>query len=105
MKDQAHAVPRSRDDFPLTAAQEFHRRIALAVEAVQAGVWEAGGRDLLGHSTDFGFGQSRGAQTLVLKTSRKSAYLRLGWDTIMGDSPADQGLVQAAIRSAITELS
>lgn len=96
---------RSVEHFTLEVAQEFHRRMAGAIEAVQAGIWQAGGRELLGYATDFGFGRGAGIQTLALKTSRKSAYLRLHWDTILGASEADQQLVKDAIRSAITELS
>lgn len=105
MKEPAGAATRGAETYSIAVAQEFHRRIADTVEKVQAGIWDTGMRELLGHSTDFGFGQGRGAQTLVLKTSRKSAYLRLSWDTILGNSAADRELVQAAIRSAITELS
>ena len=90
--------------FSFEVTQEFHRRIAAIVEAVQAGVWNAGTHDLLGYSTDFGFGQARGVQTLVLKTHRRSAYVRLNWDTILGDASADRALVEGAVRSAITEL-
>ena len=79
--------------------------MALAVEQVQAGIWAAGVHDLLGYATDFAFGQARGVQTLALKTSRKSAYLRFKWDTVLGNTPADQDMVRDAIRSAITELS
>jgi hypothetical protein len=90
--------------FTLAVAQEFHRRIAAVVDSVQAGIWNTGAHDLLGYSTDFGFGQRRGVQTLVLKTSRRSAYLRLNWDTILGDASADRELIDAAVKSAITEL-
>lgn len=90
--------------FTIEMTQEFHRRIAGTVEAVQAGIWKAGVHDLLGYSTDFGFGQQRGVQTLVLKTSRRSAHVRLHWDTILGDSDADRQQVVEAIQSAITEL-
>ncbi|SPE22502.1 hypothetical protein SBBP1_1670001 [Burkholderiales bacterium] len=90
--------------FTIEMTQEFHRRIAGTVEAVQAGIWKAGVHELLGYATDFGFGQQRGVQTLVLKTSRRSAHVRLNWDTILGDAPADRQLVDEAIRSAIIEL-
>jgi len=92
------------NQFSFETTQEFHRRVAGTVEAVQAGIWKAGVHDLLGYATDFGFGQKHGVQTLVLKTRRKSAYLRLHWDTILGDSSADRQIVDDAIRSAITEL-
>lgn len=89
----------------IETTQEFHRRMAAIMEAVQAGIWESGLHDLLGHSTDYAFGQARGRQTLVLKTRNRSAYVRLQWDTILGDTPADRQLVDEAIRSAINELS
>ena len=56
-----------------------HRRSA-------AGIWQAGQHELLGYDTDVDSGQQRGLQTLVLKTSHRSSYLRLHWDTIMGDT-------------------
>jgi hypothetical protein len=90
--------------FSVEQTQEFHRRVNLLIEAVQAGIWEAGTHELLGYSTDFGLGQKRGAQTLALKTSRKSAYLRFHWDTILGDGSADRRLMEEATRSAIVEL-
>jgi len=92
------------DGFTFAVTKEFHRRMAAAIEAVQEGIWNAGTHDLLGYSTDYGFGQKHGVQTLVLKTRRRSAYLRLHWDTILSDAPADQLLVSNAISSAITEL-
>lgn len=85
--------------------QEFHRRIAAIIEAVQAGIWERGAHDLLGHATDFGFGQAHGVQTLALKTPRKSAYVRLHWDCVLGDGGADRALVLDAIGRAVVELS
>jgi hypothetical protein len=85
--------------------KEFHRRMAAAIDAVQEGIWTAGTHDMLGYSTDYGFGQKHGVQTLVLKTRRRSAYLRLHWDTILSDGAAERLLVENAIRSAITELS
>ena len=91
--------------YTLDAAQEFHRRMASAIERVQAGIWQAGMHDLIGYSTDFSFGQGRGVQTLVLKTNRKSAYLRLHWDTVLGTGDASRQQVEEAIRAAITELS
>jgi|GEM_PF-708633 len=105
-KHPGHVVAgKDRGGFTFEVTQEFHRRMAAAIEAVQAGIWQSGAHDLLGYSTDFGFGQGRGVQTLVLKTSRRSAYLRLHWDTILGNEPAERKLVDDAIRSAITELS
>ncbi len=105
MKSSSHSAASSDNEFSFEVTQEFHRRMAAAIEAVQAGIWNAGVRDLLGYSTDFGFGQKRGVQTLVLKTARKSAYLRLHWDTILGDRPEDRQLLQEAIRSAVAELA
>ena len=89
----------------IDAVREFHRRMAAIVEAVQTGIWELGFHDLLGYATDYGFGQQRGVQTLVMKTKHKSSYVRLHWDTVMGDGPTERQAVEAAIRDAITELS
>lgn len=88
-------------DIPRT----FHRRMAAIIEAVQTGVWEAGVHDLLGYSTDYAFGQHRGLQTLVMKTRNRSAYVRLQWDTVMGDGETERRAVETAIKSAINELS
>jgi hypothetical protein len=94
-----------KDPVTLDVTREFQRRMAAIVDAVQIGVWEAGVHDLLGHATDYAFGQQRGLQTLVLKTTNRSAYVRLGFDTVMGTSDGDRQLVDAAIKSAIRELS
>lgn len=83
----------------------FHRRMAAIIDAVQAGIWQAGVHDLLGYATDYAFGQQRGLQTLVLKSRNRSAYVRLHWDTVMGDTEADRQLVDLAIKSAINELT
>ena len=91
--------------FTVEVALQFHRRMAAIIDAVQAGIWQAGLHDLLGYATDYDFGQARGQQTLVLRTHNRSAYVRLQWDTILGDSPADQQLVEGAISSAINELT
>jgi hypothetical protein len=79
--------------------------MAAIIDAVQSGIWEAGVHNLLGYATDYAFGQERGLQTLVLKSSNRSAYVRLHWDTIMGNTEGDRQLVDAAISSAIRELS
>lgn len=79
--------------------------MAAIVDAVQAGIWQAGRHDLLGYATDYAFGQERGLQTLVLKTRSRSVYVRLPWDTILGDLPADRELVDKAVESAINELA
>jgi hypothetical protein len=92
-------------EFTFAVTREFHRRMALAIDAVQEGIWKAGAHDLIGYSTDYGFGQKHGVQTLVLKTRRRSAYLRLHWDTILGDSAEQRTKVSEAIASAITELA
>ena len=84
--------------------REFHRRMAAIIDAVQTGVWEQGVHDLVGYGTDYDLGQRRGFQTLVLKVHRRSAYVRLGWNTIMGDGDADRQRVNDAVRSAISEL-
>ena len=92
---------------PLTVdvPREFHRRMAAIIDAVQTAVWEAGVHDLLGYATDYAFGQERGLQTLVLKTKFRSAYVRLHWGTVMGDTDADRQAVDRAIKSAINELT
>ena len=79
--------------------------MAAIIDAVQSGIWEAGVHNLLGCATDYAFGQQRGLQTLVLKSSNRSAYVRLHWDTIMGNTEGDRQLVDSAISSAIRELS
>jgi hypothetical protein len=91
--------------FTVEMAKEFHRRMAAIIDAVQAGIWQTGVHDLLGYATDYGFGQKRGLQTLVLKTGHRSAYVRLQWDTILGDTPADRQLVDDTIRAAINGLA
>lgn len=79
--------------------------MASIIEAVQSGIWEAGVHDLLGYATDYAFGDTRGLQTLVLKSRHRSAYVRLQWETIMSDAVADRQRVDAAVASAIHELS
>jgi hypothetical protein len=93
------------DQFTVEVAQEFHRRMAAIVAAVQAGIWQQGVHDLLGYATDYAFGQERGRQTLVLKTRNRSSYVRLLWDTVLGDTPANRQIVDDAIKSAINELT
>jgi len=58
--------------FTVDVVQEFHRRMAAIIVAVQAGIWQRGLHDLLGYATDYAFGQERGRQTLVLKTHSRS---------------------------------
>jgi len=79
--------------------------MAAIIEAVQTGIWQEGVRDLLGYATDYAFGDKRGLQTLVLKSKHRSAYVRLQWETIMGDTVADRQLVDNAIKNAIHELT
>lgn len=95
------------DTEPLTVdvPREFHRRMAAIIDAVQTAMWEAGVHDLLGYATDYAFGQQRGVQTLVLKSKHRSAYVRLHWDTVMGDTDADRQLVDGATKNAINELT
>ena len=93
------------DPTSVDVPREFHRRMAAIIEAVQTGVWNAGVHDLLGYASDYAFGQQRGTQTLVLKTKHRSAYVRLTWDTVNGDTDADRQAVDAAIKSAINELT
>jgi hypothetical protein len=75
------------------------------IEAVQTGIWQEGVHDLLGYATDYAFGDTRGLQTLVLKSKHRSAYVRLQWGTIMGDTDADRKHVEEVIRDAIHELT
>lgn len=79
--------------------------MAAIIDAVQTGMWEAGVHDVIGYATDFAFGEQRGLQTLVLKSRHRSAYVRLQWDSVMGNTDAERKLVDAAIASAINELS
>jgi hypothetical protein len=95
----------AKDPVTLDVTREFQRRMAAIIDAVQSGVWQAGVHDLLGYATDYAFGQQRGLQTLVLKTSNRSAYVRLTWDAVLGTGDSDRQLVDAAIASAIRELS
>src|ERR687888_583024 len=94
-----------KDPRSIELPREFHRRMAAIIDAVQTGVWEAGVHDLLGYATDYAFGQQRGLQTLVLKTRNRSAYVRVHWDTVMGNTDADRQAVDQAIKSAIHELT
>jgi len=94
-----------KDPLSVDVPREFHRRMAAIIDAVQCGIWEAGVHDLLGYATDYAFGQQRGMQTLVLKSRNRSAYVRLNWDTVMGDTEADRQQVDSAIKSAIGELT
>lgn len=90
--------------FTVSMAQEFHRRMAAIVDAVQVGIWHKDRHELLGYDSDYGFGQQRGSQTLILKTARRSTYVRLNWDTILGDGPEERAHVEDAIHQAIEAL-
>ena len=92
------------DSLTVDVPREFHRRMAAIIDAVQTGLWQEGVHDLLGYSTDYAFGQNRGLQTLVLKSKHRSAYVRLQWDTVMGDSAEHRQLVDDAIRNSINQL-
>ena len=94
-----------KDPLTVDVPREFHRRMAAIIDAVQTAIWQAGVHELLGYATDYAFGQQRGLQTLVLKSSLRSAYVRLHWDTVMGDGIADKQAVETSIRNAITELT
>jgi hypothetical protein len=93
------------DAMTLEVVREFHRRMAAIIEAVQKGVWDRGLHDLLGYATDYAFGQERGVQTLVLKTNHRSSYVRLHWDTVMGNGTAELKAVETTIDNAINELT
>ena len=94
-----------KDPLEVGVPREFHRRMAAIIEAVQSGIWEAGVHDLLGYATDYAFGDTRGLQTLVLKSKHRSAYVRLQWEVIMSDADADVKQVNAAVTNAIHELT
>jgi len=100
------ATPTVMDKEPPTVdvPREFHRRMAIIIDAVQTGIWQEGVHDLLGYATDYAFGQERGLQTLVLKSKHRSAYVRLHWDTLMSDTEADRQLMDELIHNAIREL-
>ncbi len=83
-----------KDPLTVDVPREFHRRMAAIIDAVQIGIWDEGVHDLLGYATDYAFGQQRGLQTLVLKSKHRSAYVRLYWDTVMGDTDADRHQVE-----------
>jgi hypothetical protein len=97
-------APMDNTEFTIEMAQEFHRNMAAIIDAVQVGIWHKGVRDLLNYSSDYGLGQKRGLQTLILKTGHKSAYVRLHWDSIMGSNAEDRQLVTNAVHNAIHEL-
>jgi len=101
----APPIPKEKDPLTVDVPREFHRRMAAIIEAVQSGIWQAGVHDLLGYATDYAFGDKRGLQTLVLKSRHRSAYVRLQWENILGDSAADRQLVDNAIKAAIHELT
>jgi hypothetical protein len=105
MKPSPASPVLDKDPLAVDVPREFHRRMAAIIEAVQTAMWEAGVHDLLGYATDYAFGQQRGVQTLVLKSKHRSAYVRLHWDTVMGDTDADRQLVDMAVRNAINELT
>ena len=94
-----------KDPPTIDEPREFHRRMAAMIESVQSAIWDRGVHDLLGYATDYAFGDSRGLQTLVLKTKHRSAYVRLQWETIMSDAPADKQVVDRVLGSAIDELT
>ena len=101
----APPIAMEKDPLTLDVPREFHRRMAAIIEAVQTGIWQAGVHDLLGYATDYAFGDKRGLQTLVLKSKHRSAYVRLQWETILGNTVADRQLVDNAIKDAIRELT
>ena len=100
-----HPIATEKDPLTVDVPREFHRRMAAIIEAVQTGIWDLGVHDLLGYATDYAFGDKRGLQTLVLKSKHRSAYVRLQWEAIMGDTAADRQRVDDAIRNAIQELT
>lgn len=101
----APPIATEKDPLTVDVPREFHRRMAAIIDAVQTGIWQEGVTDLLGYATDYAFGDKRGLQTLVLKSKHRSAYVRLQWETIMGDTVADRQLIDNAIKNAIHELT
>ena len=93
------------DPLAVDVPREFQRRMAAIIEKVQVAIWDRGVHDLLGYATDYAFGQQRGMQTLVLKSRNRSAYVRLNFDTVVGDTDADRAAIDAAVKSAIAELT
>ena len=93
------------DAMTIDVVREFHRRMAAMIETVQTGIWEQGIHELLGYATDYAFGQQRGVQTLVLKNKHRSSYVRLHWDTVMGNGAAELEAVERSLKDAIAELS
>jgi hypothetical protein len=93
------------DPLAVDVPREFQRRMAAIIEQVQVAIWDRGVHDLLGYATDYAFGQQRGMQTLVLKSRNRSAYVRLNFDTVVGDTDADRAAIDAAVKSAIAELT
>jgi len=93
------------DPLAVEVPREFQRRMAAIIEQVQVAIWDRGVNDLLGYATDYAFGQQRGMQTLVLKSRNRSAYVRLNFDTVVGDTDADRAAIDAAVKSAIAELT
>ena len=102
-KQRPPEVPQM-DPMTLEVVREFHRRMAAMIDTVQQGIWEGGVHDLLGYATDYAFGQQRGVQTLVLKSKHRSSYVRLHWDTVMGDGAVELQAVEATVKDAISEL-
>ena len=98
------SAPTDKNPHTVDVPREFHRRMAVIIDAVQTGIWQEGVHDLLGYATDFAFGQQRGVQTLVLKNRHRSAYVRLHWNTLMSDTVADRQLVDELIQNAIRDL-
>src|SRR6478609_10039688 len=98
-------IEKDKDPLTVDVPREFHRRMAAIIDTVQTKIWEAGVHDLLGYATDYAFGQQRGLQTLVLKSRNRSAYVRLNFDAVVGDTDADRAAVDAAVKSAIAELT
>ena len=93
------------DPLAVDVPREFQRRMAAIIEQVQVAIWDRGVHDLLGYATDYAFGQQRGMQTLVLKSRNRSAYVRLNFDTVVGDTDADRAAIDSAVKSAIAELT
>ena len=97
----------SMDQEPATVdvPREFQRRRVAIIDDLNVAIKYPGLQDISGYVTDHSIRQQRGLQTLVLKSRNRSAYVRLNFDTVVSDADADRQRVDAAVKSAIAELT
>ena len=86
----------------LDIVRAFHRRMAAMIDAVRQGIRQEGAMTFSDTPTDYAFGQQRGVPTLVLKSKDRPSYVRLHWDTVMGDGAVDLQAVETTIRTQST---